>query len=283
MVGGNPSIWRVEASMSQTAAAPLSNADASTFSRRISAVVLCLLSCRAAPLDVIDPPPRDLADSLIAHWTFDKGSGDIALDDSGNRHDGQLTGATWIPDGRFGGGLRLAADDSVAVPNFPAATSNWSVSAWIRMSPGQLEANRSIGTVLTTENFTSNGWELNVDRRSSQPLFVFSYWSPALGGWLHTECPCVETNAWLHLAAVVDAGTNHVTLYVGGEARDQQDKVSDILPGDTTLYFGRWNSGNMDGRFLSGDIDDIAIWERALAGNEIVALSSESPRRRPTP
>jgi hypothetical protein len=266
----------IERSSCTNAAVAPSNADGRIFFRLLPAVALCLLSCRAAPLDAIDPPPGDLADSLIAHWTFDNGSGDIALDDSGNRRDGQLTGGTWLPDGRFGGGLRLAADDSVAVPNFPAATSNWSVSAWIRMSVDQLEGNRAIGTILTTENFKSNGWELNVDRMSTQAEFVFSYWSPVLSGYLHTECPCVATNAWVHLAAVVDEGTNHVILYVDGSARDQQDKVSDIVPGDTTLYLGRWND---DGRFLSGDLDDIAIWGRALAPSEIVALSNESPRR----
>ena len=271
---------RSAAESEETAAAPLANAAASPFSRILPAVVLCLLSCRAAPLDVIDPPPRDLADSLIAHWTFDEGSGDIAHDNSRNRHDGQLTGGAWIPDGRFGGGLRLAGGNSVAVPNFPAATSNWSVSAWIRMSPDQLEANRGIGTVLSTENYRSNGWELNVERMSAQPIFVFSYWSPTLGDYLHTECSCVETNAWLHLAAVADVETNHVTLYVDGEIRDQQAKVTDIVPGDTTLYFGRWN---MEGRFLNGDLDDIAIWGRALAADEIVALRNESPRRRSTP
>jgi hypothetical protein len=270
----------IESSSSKNAAAPPPNADGRTFTRLLPTVALCLLSCRAAPLDAIDPPLRDLADSLVAHWTFDNGSGDVALDDSGNRHDGQLTGGTWIPDGRFGGGLRLAADDSVAVPNFPAATANWSISTWIRMSPDQLEANRAIGTILTTENFRSNGWELNVDRMSSQPEFVFSYWSPPLDGYLHTECPCVATNAWQHLAAVADAATNHVTLYVNGEVRDQQDKISDIVPGDTTLYFGRWNA---EARFLSGDLDDIAVWGRALAPTEIVALSNESPRRRSSP
>jgi hypothetical protein len=235
------------------------------------------MSCSAAPLDVIGPPPRDIADSLIAHWTFDEASGDTALDHSDNRHDGQLTGGTWIADGRFGAGFRFAANDSVAVPSFPAATSNWSVSAWIRLSPDQLEANRAIGTILTTENFKANGWELNVDRMSSQPKFVFSYWSPALGGWVHTECPCIETNVWIHIAAVVDAGSNFVTMYVNGTAMDQQAKVSDILPGDATLYFGRWN---MDGRFLSGDIDDVAIWGRALDVSEVASLGNESPQRR---
>jgi hypothetical protein len=264
----------------QTAAAPHSSADNRTFATCLLGGVLCLLSCRAASMDVITPPPPDPSDSLIAHWTFDEGSGDVALDDSGNRHDGQLTGGTWISDGRFGGGLRLATGNSVAVPNFPAATSNWSVSAWIRMSPDQLEAIRGIGTVLTTENYKSNGWELNVERMSAQPIFVFSYWSPSLGDYLHTECSCLETNAWVHLAAVADAGTNRVTLYVNGSAMDQQNKVSDILVGDTALYFGRWN---MEGRFLSGDLDDIAIWGRALAENEIVALRNESPGSRSAP
>jgi hypothetical protein len=225
-------------------------------------------------MDAIGPPPRDLADSLLAHWTFDEGSGNIALDDSGNRHDGQLTGGTWITDGRFGGGLRLAEDTWVAVPNFPAATSNWSASAWIRMSPDQRGANKDIVTVMSTENVKSNGWDLYVDLTSAEPQFVFSYWSPSLGDYVHVECPCVATNAWQHLAAVVDAGTDRVTLYVDGVARSHQDNQSDIVPGDTTLYFGRRNT---ERHFLNGDLDDIAIWERALAPNEIVTLSSESP------
>ncbi|MET0592792.1 MAG: LamG domain-containing protein [Polyangiaceae bacterium] len=224
---------------------------------------------------MIDPPPRDLADSLVAHWNFDEASGDIALDDSGSRRDGQLAGPTRISDGRFGGGLRFASDDAVSVPNFPAATANWSLSAWIRISPEQLEDNRVIGTILTTENFKSSGWELNVERESAQPMFVFSYWSPALGDYLHTECACVAMNAWLHLAAIVNSETNSVTLYVDGVERDQQPKVSDIVPGDPTLYFGRWN---MDGRSLSADLDDIAIWGRALAASEIATLSLKTAR-----
>jgi hypothetical protein len=263
--------------MNQAAAVPRSSEDTSTLAVAILAVAECLMSCSAAPMDVISPPPRDIAESLIAHWPLDEGSGNIALDRSENRLDGELTGGTWIADGRFGGGLRIAANESVAVPNFPAATPNWSVSAWIRLSPNQLEANRAIGTILTTENFRSNGWELNVDRMSSEPKFVFSYWSPALSGWVHTECTCVATNVWIHLAAVVDAETNLVTMYVNGTVKDQQAKVSDILPGDTTLYFGRWNE---DGRFLSGDIDDIAIWGRALDDEEVISLGNETLQRR---
>jgi len=220
-----------------------------------------------------------LDDALVAHWTFDEDSGDVAFDVSGNEHDGQLTGGGRLTDGRFGGALRFSGQDSVAVSNFPAATPDWSVSAWIRVSPSQLEDNRGIGTVMTTENFYTDGWELNVDLTTRQSEFVFSYWSPTLDGYLHTECPCVATDTWVHLAAVVDGATNHVTLYVNGAAMDQQSKLSDVLPGDSTLHFGRWN---MEGRFLTADLDDVAVWGRSLTAGEIAELNNESPRSRLT-
>ena len=55
---------------------------------------------------------------------------------------------------------------------------------------------------------------------------------------------------------------------------DQQTRPSDIVAGDSTLYFGRWN---MDARLLDGDLDDIAIWGRALTPEEISALATQSP------
>ena len=237
-----------------------------------SVAVLCLVGCNAAPLDVIGGPPPDLIDSLVAHWTFDDGAGEVAADASGNGHDGHLTGGTWMGDGRFAGAISFSGDDAMTVPSFPSPTPDWSVSAWIRLSAEQLEANRGIGTVLTTENFRSDGWELNVERTSSQAEFVFSYWSPTLEGYLHTECPCVETSTWTHVAAVVS--TDHVTLYVNGAAMDQQAKLSDILPGDSTLYAGRWNG---EDRFLAADLDDAAIWRRSLEAHDIAALSRASP------
>lgn len=246
----------------------------------IATAAFFLVGCNGAPLDAIVPPPAVLTDSLVAHWTLDEGSGVIAFDQTGNGYNGQLTGGTWVSDGRFAGGLRLAGNDSIAVPKFPAATSNWTVAAWIRMSQQQLDANRGIGTVLTTENFDSNGWALNVDRLSPQSGFVFSYWSASLDDYLHTECRCVENDVWVHLAAVVDMTANQVVLYVDGTVSDQQARVSAILPGDSTLYFGRWN---MNERFLSGDLDDVAIWERALAPREVQALNNESPRRNSVP
>jgi hypothetical protein len=237
--------------------------------------VSSVIGCSEAPLDAVGLPPRVLADGLVAHWTLDEGGGTIAADNSGNGHDGELTGGTWISDARFGGGLRLAAGDAVAVPGFPVTTPSWTVSIWIRQSNEQLAANTDTWTaILSTENIGSGGWSVNIDKRLAQPRFVFSYWSPPLTGYIGTECSCVETSGWLHLAAVVDVATDRITLYRGGTVADQETRPSDILPGDSTLYFGRWN---MDGRSLNGDVDDIAIWQRALTPEEITALTTQSP------
>jgi hypothetical protein len=232
--------------------------------------------CGEVALDAVGLPPRVIADGLVAHWTFDEGAGTIAADSSGNSHDGQVAGGTWISDGRFGGALRLTAGEAVAVSAFPTATPSWSVSLWMRVSDEQMafNDNDTWTAILSTENVAAAGWSVNIDKRLAEPRFVFSYWSPPLAGYIGVECSCVDTGAWVHWVAVVDADTDRITLHRNGTVADQETRPSDIVPGDSTMYFGRWN---MDGRFLHGDLDDIAVWHRALAAEEIRALTVQSP------
>jgi hypothetical protein len=131
-------------------------------------------------------------------------------------------------------------------------------------------------TILSTENSRSAGWEINIDKFLAQPRYTFSYWSPPLTDYTGTECSCVQTGGWVHLAATVDTNTDRVMLYRNGMFADQETRPSDIVPGDSTLHFGRWN---MNGRTLNGDLDDIAIWSRALTPEEISVLTTQSPSR----
>jgi hypothetical protein len=236
-------------------------------------------ACGEARLDAVELPPlagqKELGEGLVAHWALDDAPGEIALDSSGNGHDGVVGGGTWISDGRFGGGLRLTPGDAVAVVRFPNATPNFTVSTWIRLSSEQLAMNDDTWVaILSTENFADGGWQLNIDNRLSRPRFDFAYWAPPFMGYLFVECECVEPDRWIHLAAVVDVETNRVTLYTDGSIGDEETRPSDIPPGDSTLYFGRWNMGE---RLLSGDLDEVAIWNRALTADEIAALRELPP------
>ena len=73
----------------------------------------------------------------------------------------------------------------------------------------------------------------------------------------------------------------HRTVLVVGEASSGRDQLvhevrmpSPIQTGDKTLYLGRWNQ---PGRNLAADIDDFAIWRRALQPAEIAMLSQGPP------
>ena len=241
-----------------------------------AALVWPISGCGESTLDAVGLPPQVLTDRMVAHWKLDESSGAVVSDSSGNGYNGQLTGGTWISDGRFGGGLRLAAGDAVAVPGFPAPTPNWTVSVWLRVSNEQAASNSSDiwTTILSTENSRSAGWEMNIDKRLAQPRYSFAYWSPPLTDYIGTDCSCVQTGSWVHLATTVDTDTNRVIFYLNGMIADQQTRTSGIVAGDPTLYFGRWN---MDGRLLNGDLDDVAIWGRALTPGEISALATQSP------
>ena len=65
-----------------------------------------------------------------------------------------------------------------------------------------------------------------------------------------------------------------MTFFVDGRAVDQALMPGRILTGDSTLHIGTWNQG---GRFFTGDVDDFAIWSRALAPPEMETLARQSP------
>src|SRR5678810_161074 len=96
--------------------------------------VLCL-GCGSHSLEAVELPPAELA--LVAHWTFDEGSGTIVHDTSGNNRNGTMTGGEWTQ-GKFGGALRFNGADFVTVANFPDATPGWTASAWVRLDAGDI-------------------------------------------------------------------------------------------------------------------------------------------------
>ena len=65
-----------------------------------------LLGCGPTYLDAAGLAPTTLGSGLVAHWQFDEMDGLVVADDSGNRRDGTISGATFTSDGRFGGALQ---------------------------------------------------------------------------------------------------------------------------------------------------------------------------------
>lgn len=232
-----------------------------------------LVGCGSHPLDALGVDAESLGRDLVAHWAFDETTGNTVSDSSGNGRDGSLTGGEWTASGAFGGALTLDAGAFVSVPNFPQVTASWTVSLWTRSSTAGLAANTTdFSTLASTEKQYAGGWELHLDNRANAQRFDAAYWAGrSMDDYIRVVCACLETDRWIHLAAVWDGeDAKTMTLFVDGHLVDQARMPGRILPGDRTLYFGSWNQG---GRFFTGDLDEAAIWRRALVPAEIALLA----------
>ncbi len=232
-----------------------------------------VIGCTEAPGDAIRLAPSTLPVGLVAHYSFDEASGTSILDHSGNRRDGVMAGGTWLGDGRFGAALRFAVGEMASVANFPNAASGFSVSAWVRLHTFVQTADddpERWGTVVSTELGMSGGWEVMIDRSQTTPAVNFAFWKgPSQGdftGWTIANVPLDE---WTHVGAVVDKNAQIFEFYVNGVERGRSTTTLGILPGSETLTLGQYPAG---GRNLDGDVDEIAIWNRALATAEMQLL-----------
>jgi hypothetical protein len=246
---------------------------------RRAAVAIALLAgpaaaaCSAGPIEVARLQPGSLADGMVAHWAFDERMGDVLHDDSGNKRDGQITGATWI-DGRFDGALHFNAGDAVAVQTFPDGAASWSVSLWVRIDTSELGSDYV--TLVSSEIPFVGGWEVNAIFTPGEPRYHFGYWvGPSESDYDYVECNCFAADDWVHVAAVVDGGAKTLTLYVNGQQVQQAPQRAKISPGSPILYMARWSQTDPAPlRLLTGALDDIAVWSRPLVPQEITILST---------
>jgi concanavalin A-like lectin/glucanase superfamily protein len=239
------------------------------------APLLACVGCGSAPLDLVTIDPDSVKNQLVAHWAFDEGTGTTVGDSSGNGHDGVLSGGTWVT-GRFGGALSLASGNSVAVAGFPQATASWTVSVWARVSAMDLAADAvDLATLISTETVFEGGWQMQLDNRPGYQVLDAAYHTgPGTMDYVVAVCGCIDPDRWIHLTAVWDGVNDKMTLYRDADAVDEKPMPVHIQTGETTLLMGKWS---MVGRYFVGQVDDFAIWSRALNAAEIGFLSTSPP------
>ena len=234
--------------------------------------------CTPGPIEIATLPTVGLADGLVAHWRFDEGVGDVVNDSSGNGRTGFAAGPgwTWVA-GQFVSGMHFSGVDYVTAGGIPPATPSYTVSAWVLIQASELGG--PVANILSTE-VPGAGWAVFATLGPGPPSYVFRYANNAAQGYGVATCTCVAPGVWTHLAAVVDADASTLTLYVGDVATTLPTGGATILPGSTVFYIGR--SAELTPNFpITGALDDVAIYSRALVAEEIAALSLAPPPNPP--
>ncbi len=204
----------------------------------------------------------DLVDGLQGYWSFEGG-----FENLGCAEGGDLTGElAFLTNGAPGGSTPNQAyrfngsnglDTGLTPDDLNIADGDFTVAAWICVNG--MDAN----------------WQSPVSEEGDR--FRFGVNNGALGintdtNGTFSERP-IERDQWTHIAGVGDED-GMLGLYINGQHASKTPPV----PGFPKMDMGNLNIGDQ----FNGDIDDVAIWDRILSGDEIEALASgASPQALP--
>jgi hypothetical protein len=210
-----------------------------------------------------------LPEGLVGYWMFDNGSGNKAMDSSGNNNHGVLKAGDfkWTK-GKIKGGLEFTKTGSfVEVPHNDSFDSpeSLTVQAWVY--PTQ----NTGGCMYIVDNFHVYGLMVRFDR---DPPGAGEGWI-VNGGFSSARAEnAAEAEKWTHLA-VTFSKKDGLKFYLNGKedigptfgvfpAKNQA-----IAPSDGPLVFGNYWKEPATYTFL-GILDEVAVFNVVRSASEIV-------------
>jgi hypothetical protein len=195
---------------------------------------------------------------LVAAYGFDDGSGANAADSSGKGNTGAVSGAAWTPAGKYGSALSFNGTSSkVVVPDADSLdlTTALTLEAWVR--PIALSAWR---TIALKERSGGIVYSLYANDPGNRPVGQVD-----IGGQHNAlGSGALPLDTWSHLAVTWDGTT--LRLYVDGAQAGSTTVTGTLLDSTGPLDIG---GNDVWGEYFSGLIDEVRVYNRALAASEI--------------
>ncbi|MFJ2093935.1 LamG-like jellyroll fold domain-containing protein [Streptomyces sp. NPDC087901] len=199
-------------------------------------------------------------------WSLNENEGTKAADSGPNHKDLTLSeGTSWAP-GVRGSALKFNGEGQFAQTDGPAVdtTGDYTVSAWASLDalPG------NYATVVSQDG-----------RRQENPFYLqygqggFAFSTPGAHRARLEMKP--ELGKWYHVVGVRSG--DEIKLYVDGKlAATAAAGTADVSTGALSVGRAKWSGGNTD--FWNGSVDQVAVYDRALTGDEVSALhDTEQP------
>lgn len=206
---------------------------------------------------------------LLAHLSFDEGSGPTAADSSGNGQTGTLDGAIWAT-GRRGHAASLSGSGAyVALPdNLLTDVSDFTIAAWVFWNGSQFWARifdlgAGIGRYMMLTP--------RADHRSNNAAVRFSLTVNGFGDQMIDGPAELPSKRWVHVAVTLAGSTG--TLYVDGSPVSSNPHMflAPFRLGSTTQNWLGKSQYVADPTF-NGLIDDFRLYCGALSAAQIVSL-----------
>ena len=211
---------------------------------------------------------------LVLYLPFDKpDENGVVHDASGAGNDGRVYGATWVPDGKFGGAYHFSITnltDRIVIPNSDTLNpDNITVAAWVKAADRDGFWNRIVDKDYRNAYCLDLGGDYYGKIHRGKLEFETSR------GAIEASGRVLNDNKWHHVAAVYDGQT--IRCYLDGTGPNHPVKTPGPLKKSTwDLCIGNSVVDYGTGEFLAFDglIDEVRIYNRALSADEIKTLAT---------
>jgi chitodextrinase len=229
---------------------------------------------------------------LVGYWRLDETGGAVAADTSGSGNHGEARGNPARVAGRIGGAFTFdGIDDHVSIDDTAvldeAVSDSFTCTGWVRAA--------SVPPATTTGNWAYTMFKGPNVRIHYDKDTKFAARTETGPGGVELLSGAFPPGSWHHLAMVVDNGARKLHLYVDGQpvAGSPASLPGSLMPapldevGNWPEYYGRYRigatspgyDGDGDRNMFTGQIDDVRLYDRALAPAEILQVLRPAPRR----
>ena len=205
---------------------------------------------------------------LIGYWNFDEGSGEIAIDQSGNGNDGILENGVEWTDGQSGYAVQFdGTDDCVNLGNAGnlSITDDFSFSMWVKISEYPTSWRNMLSKLVDDQHVEYNFRY----KTATEGQFYYGTGSAAIVCmWNPTED--LPLNTWTHIAGVRKSMT-HVKVYFNGVEKRSLNVTTQAISTSANVTIGRQSNNTF---YFTGAIDEVALFSHAMEEAEVLSAMS---------
>ena len=222
-------------------------------------------------------------EGVLGIWLFDEGNGEQISDSSGNGNNGKLLFAgksKWV-DGKFGMALEFDGDQAFVEMNTPTNTGRegHTISMWVKPDGAQ----KDFTVIISNHNPIPQGFSFQQRAAELNNFFHGLVVADAWQGPPFAVRPATQLTAdqWQHLVLVRDGRRGVLTHWLNGQPTAgypilkgaQTNSDDNLRIGNTAaVKHAAWAAN----REFKGTVDEVIIFERPLAIDEILLLGQQS-------
>lgn len=221
----------------------------------------------------------DLNEGLILYFTFDAGTGEKVTDTSGNGNDGEIQGGAKGAPGKFEQGLKLDGQTQFVLiqhNEIMDATEAVTMACWV--NPAKPAVPIWLYYLISKWNYhAGNGRCYLIGLLEAGGMTFFISNDGTDGGASRLDGGTIEygTDKWQHVAGTYD-GTE-MKIYINGEDVGKLATKKTIFANEEGMSIGAGSFGKEAAARFTGIIDEVAVYNRALSGDELKRLMEMPP------